>query len=98
MDNRSQVAAHGGHHYSEILSTPVIDTQAKVMYLVTETLEDGDIIEAVVDGRAITGPDPDPDPGEIPNQDPASVRFRIEPAPNHCSWEFPVVRIHLAMF
>jgi outer membrane protein assembly factor BamB len=32
-----------------ILSTPVIDRQAQVMYLVTETLEDGDVVATEVD-------------------------------------------------
>ena len=69
-----------------ILSTPVIDTQAKVMYLVTETLEDGDIIEAVVDGRAIT------EPIRIRIRGKSRTRILLRfgsdrSAPNHCSWE-----------
>jgi len=53
-----------------ILSTPVIDRQAQAMYLVTETLEDGDVVTTEVD------------PGfdaQNPDQDYKSVRDRIDP-------------------
>src|SRR5262249_10524685 len=50
-----------------ILSTPVIDTQAQVMYLVAETLKNGDVAE---DDYEV-----DPDP----RGDPAEKRIRIDP-------------------
>jgi hypothetical protein len=59
-----------------ILSTPVIDTQAQVMYLVTETLEDGDLLKRDESGALVYEVDPEP---KNPKQDDESVRNRIDP-------------------